>query len=358
MSTSNNNITIEEINIDPVLWGKHLWIFLHAMAAAYPEQPDTNTSQAAYNMIQNLQFLLPCGNCRDHFAQLLADFPPETQNNTTLKQWVLDAHNRVNTRLGKEEKTWTLADVNRVYEQNRIEQTLHADHMASEITPTIQEVGYHMIATTTTQRKPIQPHAHAHAHAQTQSKSKSSTYTNETLPTNYNGVGIGSHSSSGFNTVANTRTLPPFSNINAQQMQKKLIQSVKSTPAITSMKNATTRIVNVNPKLMPSIQRREQVQKSLLDAHQSRSNSSMASPFTVIDVPSLKEKSNWNHMPLQKNKQLTPAKNVNRSTTGNGNSGGGGGGCACSHRRRRDVQVQQSAVQRQIKQQLLLNPRR
>lgn len=40
-------------------------------------------------------------SCQEHFRELLADFPPDFSSREAFFIWAVDAHNRVNERLGK-----------------------------------------------------------------------------------------------------------------------------------------------------------------------------------------------------------------------------------------------------------------
>ncbi len=51
----------------PEMWGKYYWAKIHLGAYFYPENPNKNTQQAAFNEMDALRFTLPCGVCRDHY---------------------------------------------------------------------------------------------------------------------------------------------------------------------------------------------------------------------------------------------------------------------------------------------------
>lgn len=51
--------------------------------------------------LYSLVHTLPCQECRGHWKMLLDTYPPDTRNSCTLQIWALNAHNRVNQRLGK-----------------------------------------------------------------------------------------------------------------------------------------------------------------------------------------------------------------------------------------------------------------
>ena len=73
------------------------------MTFGYPDRPSPEEQQAAVNLFESLQYLLPCPKCSDHFCQGLAENPvgQHVQSKEALSRWLVDFHNRVNQRLGK-----------------------------------------------------------------------------------------------------------------------------------------------------------------------------------------------------------------------------------------------------------------
>ena len=56
-------------SLDPTLWGKSGWIFLHSISLEYPEKPteeDKNNYKIFYNSIQ---YVLPCSKCRNNYTK-------------------------------------------------------------------------------------------------------------------------------------------------------------------------------------------------------------------------------------------------------------------------------------------------
>lgn len=82
-------------------WGPGAWKFLHEITFYYPEDPSVEQQTHALNLFNSLRVLLPCEECRTHYDLDLKSFPPDTKSKTTLSQWLIDLHNRVNIRLGK-----------------------------------------------------------------------------------------------------------------------------------------------------------------------------------------------------------------------------------------------------------------
>lgn len=64
--------------------------------------------------IQGIQATIPCGDCKQHFAQLLSDdVPVWTANNFDYFAYTVEIHNQVNEKLGK--SVMTLEDARKLY---------------------------------------------------------------------------------------------------------------------------------------------------------------------------------------------------------------------------------------------------
>jgi hypothetical protein len=74
----------------------------------YPDQPSPEEQQAAVNLFESLQHLLPCPKCADHFCQGLSQTPvnQHVRSKQALTRWLVDFHNRVNARLGKPQMSY------------------------------------------------------------------------------------------------------------------------------------------------------------------------------------------------------------------------------------------------------------
>ncbi|CAN8099838.1 unnamed protein product [Discula destructiva] len=83
--------------------GHATWKFLHTMVARYPEQPTEEDQLALKTFITLFSRLYPCGECAEHFRQLLAKYPPQVSSRNAAAGWLCFAHNIVNKRLKKEE---------------------------------------------------------------------------------------------------------------------------------------------------------------------------------------------------------------------------------------------------------------
>jgi len=91
-------------NVPPETWGWGTWTFLHAFAFSYPDNPTSIEKQATRNLLENLNFYLPCKSCRTNFASEIKANPlkdSDLQDSTTVGKWVAQLHNQVSARLGK-----------------------------------------------------------------------------------------------------------------------------------------------------------------------------------------------------------------------------------------------------------------
>lgn len=82
-------------------WGPAAWNFLHTCTFSYPEKPTIEEQNDAERLFVSLKHLLPCSSCRDHYSSEIDQHPPDTRSQSTLSNWLVDLHNRVNLRLGK-----------------------------------------------------------------------------------------------------------------------------------------------------------------------------------------------------------------------------------------------------------------
>jgi hypothetical protein len=94
-------------NLDPTVWGNHLWIFLHSMTLAYPNDPSAEDKIRIKVFIKSLSNVLPCEKCRLHFKKNLKKYPIDSALKTkeTLIYWLYDIHNEVNKVTGKKKMT-------------------------------------------------------------------------------------------------------------------------------------------------------------------------------------------------------------------------------------------------------------
>jgi len=85
--------------VDPNIWGKHGWKFIHYVAQGYPDNPTLDEKKIYHNFFINLGKILPCYKCSKNY-QTHIENNPLTQiildNKTNLENWVVSIHNQVN----------------------------------------------------------------------------------------------------------------------------------------------------------------------------------------------------------------------------------------------------------------------
>ncbi len=81
------------------LWGMSFWKMLHFATLGYKIHPSDEEKIAMRNLIESLQYLLPCPDCRAHLRTNLKQLPL-TDDILSVKLklilWVHELHNRVN----------------------------------------------------------------------------------------------------------------------------------------------------------------------------------------------------------------------------------------------------------------------
>lgn len=90
--------------VDPNIWGKHGWKFLHYVAQGYPENPTDEDKSNYKNFFLNIKNVLPCYKCQNHYKGHLTNFPITDKvlnNKESLENWVINVHNQVNLMNGK-----------------------------------------------------------------------------------------------------------------------------------------------------------------------------------------------------------------------------------------------------------------
>ena len=94
--------------MEPNIWGKHAWIFLHSVSMNYPDNPSNQDRKNYKDFFENLRFILPCEVCKKHYAQHIQRNPiePSLHSKRKLVEWVIDVHNQVNISLNKPTMTY------------------------------------------------------------------------------------------------------------------------------------------------------------------------------------------------------------------------------------------------------------
>ena len=93
--------------LDPNVWGPHMWFFLHTIAMTYPLRPNAVTKKKYYEFIQNIPLFIPIEHMAGEFTKLLDEYPvqPYLDKRDTLIRWVWFIHNKINQKLEKPQIT-------------------------------------------------------------------------------------------------------------------------------------------------------------------------------------------------------------------------------------------------------------
>lgn len=96
---------MSEETFDPATWGPHFWFFMHTIARSYPAAPSETMRKKYYNFYQDLPVFLPVQSIGNSFAKLLDKYPvsPYLSSRVELIKWTNYIHNKVNTKLLKEQ---------------------------------------------------------------------------------------------------------------------------------------------------------------------------------------------------------------------------------------------------------------
>jgi FAD-linked sulfhydryl oxidase len=89
-----NRVTREEL-------GRATWLFLHTLAAQYPDDPTRQQARDVRDLISVLTRAYPCAECASHFDEVVRRVPPVVSSGAAFRQWACEVHNEVNARLGK-----------------------------------------------------------------------------------------------------------------------------------------------------------------------------------------------------------------------------------------------------------------
>merc|ERR1712060_752090 len=100
--------------------GKNTWSFLHTMAAYYPEKPTVNDQKDMSTFITTFSKFYPCKDCARDFRDDLEYFPPKENvgSRVDLAKYFCMLHNRVNTKLGRDEFDCSIQSLDQRWKKN------------------------------------------------------------------------------------------------------------------------------------------------------------------------------------------------------------------------------------------------
>ncbi|KAI9927697.1 hypothetical protein ASPWEDRAFT_41797 [Aspergillus wentii DTO 134E9] len=87
--------------------GRSTWTFLHSLAASYPEKASAEQQTEMSSFMKIFSRIYPCWVCADDFQKWMAEpsgrNKPRLSGRSDFGNWLCDAHNEVNRKLGKKE---------------------------------------------------------------------------------------------------------------------------------------------------------------------------------------------------------------------------------------------------------------
>ena len=91
------------MHYDSVIWGPHMWFFLHTISLCYPLRPNAVTKKKYYDFVQNIPLFIPVERMSSNFSKLLDEYPvtPYLDNRESFVRWVWFIHNKINEMLEK-----------------------------------------------------------------------------------------------------------------------------------------------------------------------------------------------------------------------------------------------------------------
>ena len=95
------------IQLDPKVWGPHMWFFINTIAMTYPNRPNAVTKKKYYDFMQNLPMFIPIEHMAGDFSKLLDEYPiqPYLDTKESFIRWVWFIHNKINEKLEKPQIT-------------------------------------------------------------------------------------------------------------------------------------------------------------------------------------------------------------------------------------------------------------
>ena len=94
--------------------GRAAWKVLHTTMARFPDKPTQDESDALKSYMHLFARLYPCGECAEHFQQILKKYPPQTSSRSSAAAWACFVHNVVNESKGK--PTFDCANIGDFYD--------------------------------------------------------------------------------------------------------------------------------------------------------------------------------------------------------------------------------------------------
>ena len=82
--------------------GRSSWTLLHSITATYPTNPSPQLQSETRSFLSTFGKLYPCWVCAEDFQRWMQKNTPRVSNRSEFGEWMCEAHNAVNEKLGKE----------------------------------------------------------------------------------------------------------------------------------------------------------------------------------------------------------------------------------------------------------------
>ncbi|EUC51411.1 hypothetical protein COCMIDRAFT_31545 [Bipolaris oryzae ATCC 44560] len=82
--------------------GRSSWTLLHSITATYPTNPSPQLQSETKSFLSTFGKLYPCWVCAEDFQKWMQKNTPRVSNRSEFGEWMCEAHNAVNEKLGKE----------------------------------------------------------------------------------------------------------------------------------------------------------------------------------------------------------------------------------------------------------------
>ena len=113
------------------VWGPIVWDHLYVLILA---NRDRDIPAGVWvNYLQQLAYMLPCAECRDHFRGRVALFQAQAIRSSdeafprgALSSWLQETHNEVNVRLKKPKAEWNASEAQEAFQRRVIGRVLAA----------------------------------------------------------------------------------------------------------------------------------------------------------------------------------------------------------------------------------------
>ena len=98
---TNHTTKRKDCPLDKDELGTNTWSLLHTMAAYYPDKPSEEQKSDMRKFFYIFSKFYPCNVCAQDLQEQMKSFPPQTDSQKLLSQWLCNIHNVVNQKLGK-----------------------------------------------------------------------------------------------------------------------------------------------------------------------------------------------------------------------------------------------------------------